>query len=161
LIIGNCSFTGNTAVTGGAILNDGHAGGSATITQLSNSVISGNTASGNGGGIENDGHTGGSATLVMSFTTVSANNAVHGAGIDNDGTGGSATLALGSTILSNGPNANLLLTVNSATTFTSKNHNLCSDAAGGDGLTSPGGLYLTAGGDIRNTDPKLGALSNN
>jgi hypothetical protein len=32
---------------------------------------------------------------------------------------------------------------------------LSSDAAGGDGTTAPGGPYLAAGGDIRNTDPRL------
>ncbi len=252
LAIRNCTFTNNRAVNGGAIINDGRAGGSATITELSNSVLSANTASGNGGGIENNGTTGGSATLVISSTTLSANAATNGgainnngiggsatqaikfstlhantasanggainndgrsagsatvtagtstfngnratnkggailnngtggsatveidnstlkgnvaslnsAAIDSDGTGGSATLALGSTILANSPTENLTLTVNSETTFTSKNHNLSSDAAGGNGTTAPGGPYLTAGGDIRNTDPKLDTLKDN
>ncbi len=155
------TFHANTASTnGGAINNDGRGAGSATLT-AGTSTFNGNRASGKGGAILNNG-TGGSATVEIDNSTLKGNVASqNSAAIDSDGTGGSATLALGSTILANSPTDNLTLTVNSATTFTSKNHNLSSDAAGGDGTTAPGGPYLAAGGDIRNTDPKLDTLKNN
>lgn len=122
------------------------------------STFNANTASVKGGAILNNG-TGGSATVEIDNSTLKSNAApVKSAAIDWDGTGGSATLALGSVILDNLPSANLFASIiNAETTFTSKNHNLSSDAAGGDGTSAPGGPYLTAGGDMRNTDPKFDA----
>lgn len=45
-------------------------------------------------------------------------------------------------------------------TLISRGHNLCNDDASGGGGTGPGGL-LSSPGDIRNTDPMLGPLSDN
>jgi len=45
-------------------------------------------------------------------------------------------------------------------TLISRGHNLCNDDASGDGGTGPGGL-LNSPGDIRNTDPMLGPLTDN
>jgi CSLREA domain-containing protein len=155
------TFNANKAsVNGGAINNDGRSAGSATV-KVGTSTFNANTATAKGGAVLNNG-TGGSATVEIDNSTLKGNTAsVNSAAIDSDGTAGSATLALGSTILANGPSKNLTLTVNSETTFTSKNHNLSSDAAGGNGTTAPGGPYLAAGGDIRNTDPKLDTLKSN
>ena len=155
------TFSSNQAsVNGGAINNDGQSAGSATV-QVGTSTFNANSATARGGAILSDG-TGGSATVEIDNSTLKSNTAsVDSAALDSDGAAGSATLAIGSTILDNGPSKNIILTVNSETTFTSKNHNLSSDAAGGDGTTSPGGPYLAAGGDIRNTDPKLDTLKNN
>lgn len=155
------TLSGNTAsVNGGAINNDGRTAGSATLTAAV-STFNGNSAGAKGGAINNDGRVG-SATVEIDNSTVAANAASGTSGaIDSDGTGGSATLAIGSTILSNGSTANIFIqTVNAQTTFSSKGNNLSSDAAGGNGTTAPGGL-LSAGSDIRNTDPQLGALQNN
>ena len=58
---------------GGGIINDG------TLT-VTNSILSGNSASGYGGGIANFG------TLTVANSTLSGNSAYGGAGIDNDGT---------------------------------------------------------------------------
>ncbi|HEX8550340.1 MAG TPA: choice-of-anchor Q domain-containing protein [Abditibacteriaceae bacterium] len=153
--IRNCTFNSNTASTnGGAINNDGTSAGSATLTAV-NSTFNFNTANADGGAVLNNG-VGGSATVEIDSSTLKGNTASsNSAALDSDGTAGSATLALGSTILANSPSANILLTVNSETTFTSKNHNLSSDAARGDNTSGPGGPYLSAGGDIRNTNPQL------
>jgi hypothetical protein len=158
------TLSANTAsANGGAINNDGRTG-SATLA-VGTSTFYGNTAVYKGGAIRNIGTgAGGSATAEIDNSTVKANAAAKNSGaIDSDGTAGSATLAIGSTILDNAPTANIfILVVNAETTFTSKNHNLSSDAAGGDGTSAPGG-YLNAGNDIRNTDPKFdsGGLRNN
>jgi hypothetical protein len=45
-------------------------------------------------------------------------------------------------------------------TLTSSGHNLCNDDASGDAGMGPGGL-LNGSGDIRNTDPMLGPLTDN
>ena len=158
--ISTSTFNANTAAAnGGAINNEGRTAGSATLT-VGTSTFFANTAGAKGGAILNDGRNAGSGTVEIDNSTLKSNTAsMTSAAIDSDGTGGSATLALGSTILANGPSANLTLTVNSETTFTSKNYNLSSDPAGATGAsagtTGPGGPYLTEGGDRRNTDPKL------
>jgi hypothetical protein len=76
----------------------------------------------------------------------------------NEGSGGSANLQLGSTILKAGASGGNIL--NDSGTVMSLGFNLCDDAAGGDGTTGPGGL-LNGTADIRNTDPILGPLQNN
>jgi inhibitor of cysteine peptidase len=162
-VISYSTLNANTASgNGGAINNDGRTAGSATLA-TSISTFHGNSASLKGGAINNDG-TGGSATVEIDSSTLKSNSASNNsAAIDSNGAAGSATLAMGSTILDNGPGANVTLTVNSETTFTSKNYNLSSDAAGGDNTSAPGGPYFSAGGDIRNTDPQLSpvGLANN
>src|SRR6266496_3087820 len=135
---------------GAGIYND-----HATLT-VSNCTISGNSTgdSGYGGGIYNDGFIG-SATLTINNSTLSDNSAtVEAGGIANQ----IAVLYLTDTILNTGTSgANI---VNYDGTVTSLGYNLSSDAAGGDAATSPGG-FLNANGDIRNTDPMLGALQDN
>ncbi|MCR5359700.1 MAG: hypothetical protein K6E55_07450, partial [Thermoguttaceae bacterium] len=71
---GNNSSGGGNYGDGGGIYNDG------TLT-ITNSTISGNTASGDGGGICND-----SGTLTITNSTISGNTADWGGGICNDGT---------------------------------------------------------------------------
>jgi hypothetical protein len=79
LTIAGCSLTGNPAGTmeipavGGGISNSG------TLT-ITNSTLSGNSATIDGGGIENDG------TLTVTGTTLSGNVANLGGGISNFGT---------------------------------------------------------------------------
>ncbi|SRR6266496_4171175 len=153
LMVNNSTLSGNSAdVYGGGIFNDGQSG-SATVT-VNNSTISGNAAGFVGGGIFNIGYNG-SATLTINSSTLSDNSAtVEAGGIANQ----IAVLYLTDTILNTGTSgANI---VNYDGTVTSLGYNLSSDAAGGDAATSPGG-FLNANGDIRNTDPMLGALQDN
>ena len=84
----DCTVSGNTAPAGGGLSN-----ASSTLT-LTNSTLSGNTATGDGGGLYN---TGGAATLTN--VTISANSAVTGGGVSSTGTG--ATLKLTNTIVAN------------------------------------------------------------
>ena len=128
-----------------------------TLT-VSNSTLSGNSASNFGGGIFNDAHNS-SATLTVNNSTLSGNSAAFGGGIFNTfGFVGSATLTIGSTILNAGASGENIF--NGVGTVASNGYNLSSDAAGGDGTTVPGG-FLNATGDIRNTNPVLGPLANN
>jgi len=190
LTVNFSSLSGNSAVEGGGgIYNDGFASSSATLT-VNNSTLSGNSsgnsvAPSDGGGIYNDGGQSGSATLTVNNSTLSGNSGASGGGIFNNGFNGSgtltvnnstlsgnsasgegggidnlgtATLTIGSTILNAGASGGNI--TNLSGTVTSNGYNLSSDAAGGDGTTGPGGL-LNATGDIRNTNPMLGALANN
>src|SRR5205814_5288613 len=83
-----------------------------------------------------------------------------GAAIFNFTNGGqaTATLRLGNTILKKGSasGANILNTG----TVISQGHNLSDDSAEGGAGTGPGG-DLNQPGDMRNTDPLLGALASN
>ena len=70
LTLTNCSVSGNSAASAGAIENE-----SGTLT-ISASTISGNVSTGNGGGIDNDA----GATLLLHDSTLSGNSAVGGGG---------------------------------------------------------------------------------
>jgi hypothetical protein len=153
LAVTNSTLSGNSAgFDGGGIFSSGGAG-SATLT-ITNSTVSGNAAASFAGGIYNDGAFG-SATLAVSNSTISGNSAATFAGgIFNDGdflgSGGSATLEIGDTILKTGSlGANI---ENYEGTVTSHGYNLSSDNGGG---------VLTATGDQINTDPLLGPLRDN
>jgi CSLREA domain-containing protein len=176
---GNSAGSGNN---GGGIYNDGSNSGRATL-EIVGSMVSGNMADIDGGGIFNDGSFG-NATVTIVNSTFSNNSAVNGAAVYSFGTNGgnatlallnstlsgnsasgiaggiysdgrnfgSATLEIGNTILNGGSSgANI---VNDSGIVVSEGYNLSSDAAGGDGLSGPGG-FLNIGGDLRNTDPFL------
>ena len=133
----------NGNVDGGGIYND-HA-----ILAVSNSTLSGNSASLTGGGIYNNAFNG-SATLTINNSTLSGNSATTGGGggIFNDGRfSGSATLTIVSTILNNlGGN------ISNFGTVISKGWNLSSDDAS---------ALLNQSTDQNSTDPKLGPLRDN
>src|ERR1043166_6264298 len=87
--------------TGGGIYNDGESSGGSATLMLTNSTLSGNTASFWGGGIYNDGSSSGSATLTLSNSTLSGNSAAnYGGGILNYGIFGSATVTINNSTLS-------------------------------------------------------------
>ena len=180
LTVSNCTLSGNS---GGGIYNDGENYGSAILTVV-NSTLSGNSG---GGGIGNEGANYGSATLTVSNSTLSGNSANSGGGIYNLGhygraqsmvasttfsgnSGGgivnyaftysdTATVAIVNTILNAGASGASITNISGI--VTSLGYNLSSDTAGGDDhSTGPGGL-LNATGDIRNTDPMLGPLTDN
>jgi hypothetical protein len=161
LTISSCTLSGNSAGAGGGIYNNGFNFGSATLT-ITNSTLSGNSAN-VGGGIYNAGIHFGSATLTVTNSTLSGNSANPGGGgvggIFNNGSQGSATVEIGSTILNVGGGSGANIT-NFSGTITSDGYNLSSDAAGGDVTTGPGG-FLNATGDQRNTNPLLGPLQDN
>lgn len=161
-------FSGNTPTNGGGIYNTG-------ALTVNNSTFSNNTLSGNGGGIYNQG------TATVTNCTFSANSASSGGGIANEaGTllltnctfndntvttagkslynVGTASTQVGNSIF-NGAGFFSHIAVPGGS-FLSLGYNLSSDAASGDGGTGPGGL-LDKTGDIRNTDPLLGGLTNN
>lgn len=154
--ISNCTIATNfVSASGGAIFNYG-IGGSA-ILSLTNCTVHQNSASQYGGAIYNDGTGGGNATLTLTNCTFNQNTAtLIAGGIYNDalnpGSSGTATFHIGNTILKTGTSgANL---VNDGATVISDGHNLSSDNGSG---------FLTASGDITNTNPQLNpaGLTNN
>jgi hypothetical protein len=135
--ITNSTLAGNSADYGGAILNWDRFGNA--NLQTVNSTLAGNAATYQGGGIMNFGDDG-SATLRIINSTLAGNSAPRGGAIEN--ASGSASLEIGSTILSAGTVGENL--VNDSGTVTSLGYNLSSDAAGA--------LFIGTGDQI-NTDP--------
>ena len=89
LTVANCVISGNSAGGmigfGGGIFNNANNSGHADLT-ISNSTVSGNSASNGGGGVYSNGagqlhH----ATVVLNGSTISGNSASSGAGIFNNG----------------------------------------------------------------------------
>jgi predicted outer membrane repeat protein len=116
---------------------------------ISNSTLSGNSATGNGGAINNSGC---GAGMSVTNSTISGNSATgHGGGIFVEGGcfphGFGAVLELGSTILKAGRSGeNIFL---QGGLVKSLGYNLASDNGGG---------VLTGPGDKINTNPILGPL---
>jgi hypothetical protein len=131
--IANSILSGNVGLYGGGVDNGG------TFTMV-NSTLSGNLGLYSAGGIFNY-----YGTLTLANSTLSGNRAEHGGG----GIFNSATLELGSTILTDGAGGTL---TNNSGTVTSLGYNLCSDDGGG---------LLSQPTDLLNTDPMLGPLQDN
>ncbi len=148
----NSTLSANSANGNGAgIYNNAESSGTGTV-EIATSTLSDNLAGGNGGAIFNDGTSSGQATLMVRACTLSGNSATGGigGGIRNDGGGGSANVALGSTILKAGASgANL---ANLSGIVSSDGYNLASDNGGG---------FLTGIADQIHTDPMLGPLQDN
>jgi len=117
---------------------------------VTNSTLSGNSAS-HGGGINNvasSNGTGSTAAVTITNSTVSGNSTNSGGGIYNvKEAAGSATVTIGDTILNAGALGENIY--NTDGTVSSHGYNLSSDNGSG---------YLTGPGDQINTDPMLGPL---
>jgi len=138
--------------TGGGIMNSG------TLT-LTNSIISGNSASFRGGGIYNGG------TLTMSDSTLSGNSAtgsnplVAGGGIFNVGTltVTNSTLSANSALLYGGG-----INSNSPGTVALTNSTLFGNSAGfqGGGISSDGSVTISNSTLTGNSSPQGGSINN-
>jgi uncharacterized repeat protein (TIGR01451 family) len=124
--ITNTTFTGNSAVRGGALYFAGNAPGGTENAAITNSTFSGNTATQMGGAISLSGSTGGLGAMTLTHVTI-ANNTVTGGG----GTGGgiyknqSGAFNIDRSIIANntaavGPDCN----ANGAQSFNSLNYNV-------------------------------------
>jgi hypothetical protein len=148
--ISGSTFSGNTAALGGAIYQ------ASTSLTVTNSTVSGNSASGAGGG---GGIAVGSATTTIRNSTIANNNALAGNGGGIRKSSATGTLTLGSTIVA----------TNTAATGGPDIHGTVAIAiAGGDNLVGVGdaGNFTLAGTNYTGTsgsplDPLLGALKNN
>ena len=166
ITIRRSTISGNAANggSGGGVYNEAYNSGSAADLILTNSTLSGNSATtagffgGVGGAIYHFGNISGSVQAFLEDCTISGNNAPSAGGIYNRVFSGNAFLTLRNTILKTGTIGDNF--INASGTITSLGHNFSNDAAAGPTGTGPGG-YLTANGDIRNTDPLLGPLQNN
>ena len=140
LTLSNVAIRNNTASTtppslnGGGIINFGS--GRATLTNV---TVNGNKADIQGGGIANFAP----GVMMLINVTVASNQAVTGAGLYNLG-----TLSLGNTIVANNtPGGNCGGAELDSLGFNLDSGTLC--------------LLSAATGDISNTNPKLGSLSDN
>ncbi len=108
LTVSNCTLTGNSAESGGAIYND-HGSGAAGLT-VSSCIVRSNSAT-YGGGIYNNGSNYGSATLSVITSTVQSNSANFGGGLYNSARGhGVAPVAVsGSSFAGNAVTADPIL----------------------------------------------------
>ena len=155
------TFAGNTAAGGygGAIFNSAVGADTNAPLGLINCTLSGNSAAGGfGGAIYTSAATNGIGGMTLTHCTLSGNSASSGGGIYNFSFNGDAPVFVRNNIFNTGDSGVNL--VNNGGTLSSQGYNLSNDPASGDGTTGPGGL-LTATGDVRNTDPLLGALASN
>jgi hypothetical protein len=136
LTVSGCTLSGNSCWYGGAISNNWLGGGGATVT-ITNSTLSGNSATTEGGGIYN-----GDGTVTLSNSTVSGNaTEFAGGGIANDSLG---TLAIINSTFS-GNLASYGGGIFNYGTVTVTNSTLSGNSAGGYG-----NLYDGLGGGILN-----------
>jgi len=154
LVVSNCTISGNSADNGGGISNtaSGFNGGSSAAS-VSNTTLSGNSATKDGGGIYNhsEGNSQAAASLSLMNCTLSGNSASgNGGGISNEGELGPAELELGACILNAGSSGENIF--NDGGTVNSLGYNVSSDDGSG---------FLAGPGDQINTDPMLGPLQDN
>ena len=169
-VVENTLIAGNRAVEGGGLRLDG--GGTivnTTITGNTLTPISFNLArpisivvplvpeiSGWGGGIDNRG----SANLTITNSTITGNHAVKGGGGLNTAQGYaplSDQAALGSVTL-----RNTIIAANTSSAGPQQCHNNQVDIiSAGDNLATDASCFLTAKGDLPNTNPLLAPLADN
>lgn len=180
LTLSNCTISDNSAGGGGGIYNDGTFGNAAL--QITNSILSGNSATDDGGGIWSQAPPG-MTNVQISNSTLSENSAGNNGGgiFNNGGLGTPAILEIANTTffdnsaqssgggiynrgLSRGHGTTDLVNTiletgkaggsifNDDGAITSHGYNLSSDNGGG---------HLTGPGDQINTDPLLGPLEDN
>ena len=184
-------FTANTASTGGAIYNEfaplritestisgntaiWNSGGGLAISRgtaiVQMSTVSGNVSKGSGGGVSSSGF------LYLTNSTVSGNSAATNGGgleIQEDFIATTATTLLNSTLANNtagGQGGNIYRGAVASTKVKLKNTLVASGSPNncdsgvtsqGNNLESANTCGLTAAGDKKSTDPKLGPLQNN
>lgn len=156
----NCTFVNNRGEIGGAIQDYGSSASSRSI--LSNCTFSDNSA------VSSDGlpNSGGAIYanyqyIASGLRTMRVNNCTFSDNsVDAISVAGPNTKleVVNSVFRRGGGQRNLA--EHPGATLTSLGHNLSDDNAWGDAGTGPGGL-LDGPGDIRNTDPLLGPLTNN
>jgi CSLREA domain-containing protein len=164
-LIIDSTISGNTSAggEGGGVYNAAESVNAGARMKLINCTLSGNEVAASflgsfGGAIFNSGMSSGSATFEIVDCTISGNSATNGGGVYNFNSSGSASVHLLNTIVKAGTTGVNLF--NAAGVITSLGHNISSDdAAGGAGTV--GGGFLNGIGDVRNTDPLLGALQDN
>lgn len=156
----NCTFVNNRGELGGAIHDYGSSASSPSI--LSNCTFSGNSA------VSSDGlpNSGGAIYsnyqyIASGLRTIRVNNCTFSDNsVDAISVAGPNTKleVVNSVFRRGGGQRNVAESLGA--TLTSLGHNLSDDNASGDAGSGPGGL-LDGPGDIRNTDPLLGPLTNN
>ena len=157
LVVTNSTFSGNTAGHAGALYNYASSGASCTAgcsATLTNTTITGNTATVLSGGIT-DINFGNSSepTVTLINSTVAGNiDATNEVGLIAWDSGGRATIYLQNTIVADNTGTFDLANGGGANSYVvSLGNNLA---------LSDGGGYFLAPGDVVNTNPKLTTLGN-
>jgi CSLREA domain-containing protein len=159
LVVDNCTFYGNnTAIVGGAVLNQG-----AATLSVNNSTFSGNHASGNGGAIE----------AIGTLSNISVTNSTF-SGNTTDSFGGAISnlgaLSLINSTFSGNSGLQGVGGIQNFGTLNLANTILAKDTPGGDcsnqGTINPSGVNLVGDGSCSvpgalSGDPMLGPLANN
>jgi CSLREA domain-containing protein len=146
LVMMNSTLSGNAAATAGGLLNYALSGPACAgcSASLTNTTVSGNTATSFGGGVINRNYGGTDPTLTLTNSTVAGNSEP---GVLAYGEG---TIYLQNTIVTNNQTQDLA-DFGTNPHVLSLGHNI----TGGDG-----GGYFTVPGDLINTDPLLATLGN-
>ena len=153
--LSHLTFSGNSALSGGAMLNDGGSGGSSSPS-LSHLTFSGNSASSNGGAMYNSGVSG-SSSPSLSNVTFSGNSASSkgGAMLNTGGSGGTSSPSLSNVTFSgNSASSNGGAMYNSGVSGTSS-PSLTNVTFSGNSASSNGGAmynYSYSGGS---SSPRL------
>ena len=161
LTVSASSLISNTAgAYGGGLSND------SSGTLVSGATFTGNYSNDHGGAIQSSG------TLTLTNSTLSANHAKNNGG-GLDWTTGAVFTLLNDTVVSNtagtqggniytggAPNASIKLK-NTLVAFGGPNNCDNTVATQGNNLESANTCGLSAGGDLRNADPKIGPLQDN
>lgn len=142
------SISGLTISNGSAAIGGGIYNNRGALT-ISNSTISGNTASSAGGGIHNGGIGAGNAALMITNSTIRGNSSTgDGGGVSSDAGSGTASLIMidntvsGNTANNQGGGVNVISSMATLTNVTVTNNRSDNDnIAGGVG----GGLYESSG----------------
>jgi hypothetical protein len=184
LILDNCTISGNRAQGGGGIYNNATAQNGSVTLLITNSTMSGNSASSlGGGGIFNDGTGMGNGRVQIVNSTLSGNvagNGGGGGGISNIGELATLTVELmNDTLSGNSADSGGGSLFNSAfggTASVDIANTILNAASGGNIVNSltgtvtslgynisndDGSGYLNGPGDQINTDPMLGPLQDN
>jgi hypothetical protein len=143
----NSTFVGNNGAVGGGICNPNDLG----TLAVTDSTLSGNSASSVGGGISNAG------TVAVTGCTMSGNSAAGGISRSGGGIWNAGTLTLFDTIVAGNAGSPSPDLDDEEAGLTSRGHNLIGDGTGGSGY-DPTDLVGTFGNPI---DPKLGPLQDN
>ena len=149
LTVSDSTISGNSAGFGGGVFSDTHLSGTEKST-ITNSTISGNSATNQGGGVYNF-----AGLSVIEHSTITNNTAPNGegSGVASFGQTDTRTEVL-STIISANQGTDVDFTDQSTNSFDSKGYNLI-----GDGNATA--AFNQSGDQSGLGDPKLGALADN
>ncbi len=150
------TFSGNAALGGGALYNNGSTGGFSSPS-LGNATFSGNLASYSGGAMFDEGSSGTSSPSLRNVT-FSGNSAGDGGAMYDDGSSSGASSPSLSNVILWGDSATTNAEISNASATPTIDHSVV-QGSGGSGNWQAG--FGTDGGGNLDADPLLGPLQDN